>query len=56
MISGSDLTEQLRALHQDYTEQVNLAIAEGRDDIVDELVATYPDEALQLLVAAGTRT
>lgn len=40
---------RLHALHHDYTEAVNLAVAEGRDDIVDGLIAEYPDAALRLL-------
>jgi hypothetical protein len=31
----------MRERHDDYAEQVNLAIAEGRDDIVDALSARF---------------
>jgi hypothetical protein len=45
-----DLTrEALRKLHDEYVEAVNMAVAEGRDDLVEELVAAYPDAALRLV-------
>ncbi|GAA1257018.1 hypothetical protein GCM10009609_20140 [Pseudonocardia aurantiaca] len=39
----------LRRLEDAYIEAVNSAIGEGREDLVEELVASYPDAALRLL-------
>jgi hypothetical protein len=36
-------------LHDEYIEAVNSAIGEDREDLVEELVASYPDAALRLL-------
>lgn len=43
----------LSALHDRYTEAVNSAIGEDREDLVEELVSSYPDEALRLLLGAA---
>jgi hypothetical protein len=37
----TDTHSSTRELHDDYAEQVNLAIAEGRDDIIDTLSARF---------------
>jgi hypothetical protein len=42
-------TIALKNLHDEYVEAVNIAVAEDRDDLVEELVASYPDAALRLL-------
>jgi 5,10-methenyltetrahydromethanopterin hydrogenase len=47
------LTDQLRALHDDYVEMTNMALAEGRDDHVQQLADRYADEALALLTAGA---
>lgn len=44
----------LRALHDRYTEAVNSAIGEDREDLVEELVASYPDAALRILTSAAS--
>jgi hypothetical protein len=45
-----DLTVQrLLALDAQYTSAVNSAVAEDRDDLVDELAAEYPDVAAQII-------
>jgi hypothetical protein len=44
---------ELRKLHDDYVEAVNLAVAEDRDDLVEELTAAYPDAALRILAGDG---
>lgn len=44
-----ELRARLRVLRDEYTEAVNAAVAEERADLVDELVANYPDAALRLL-------
>jgi hypothetical protein len=40
---------RLQALEEEYTFAVNAAVGENRDDLVDELVADYPDAALEVL-------
>lgn len=52
-VSADELTDRLRALHDEYAEQVNLAIAEGRDDLVREYADQYADEALALMTAGA---
>jgi hypothetical protein len=48
------LRHDLRALQDHYTEAVNSAIGEDREDLVEKLVAAYPDAALRLLSSAGS--
>ena len=43
------ITRRLRALTEDYTEALNAAVAEDRDDIVRLLVSEYPDHAAAVL-------
>lgn len=45
----NELHTRLRALQDHYTEAVNTAVSEGRDDLVAELVADYPDAAMRML-------
>lgn len=47
------LTDRLRALHDDYVEMTNMAVAEGRDDHVQQLADRYADGALALLTAGA---
>ena len=47
--ASPSLHESLRDLHDEYVEAVNRAVAEHRDDLVDDLAAEYPDRALALL-------
>lgn len=42
---------ELRSLRDQYTEAVNSAVGENRQDLVEELVASYPDAALRVLSA-----
>ncbi len=44
---------RLRMLADDYTEAVNRAIAEDREDLVERLAAEYPDAALRVLTEAA---
>jgi hypothetical protein len=39
----------LRKLHDEYIEAVNMAVGEDREDLVEELAASYPDAALHLI-------
>ncbi len=41
--------QRLLALDAEYTAAVNSAVAEDRDDLVDELAAEYPDVAAQIM-------
>jgi|tagenome__1003787_1003787.scaffolds.fasta_scaffold15574999_1 hypothetical protein len=45
---------QLRLLHDDYVSAVNSAVEEGRDDLVERLVADYPDAALRIMAEHDT--
>ena len=47
-----DLQDHLVALRDAYVERVNGAVAEGRLDLVRELVDDYTDEALAAITAA----
>ena len=51
-LSGDELTERLRALHDARVEEVNMALAEGRADLVRESSDRYTDAALLLLTSA----
>ena len=42
--------DRLRALREHYVDAVNRAVAEDRYDLVAELVADYPDEALAVML------
>jgi hypothetical protein len=53
---AGELTARLQQLHDDHVEQVNLALEEGREDLVLALSDTYMDQALVLITAdAGVR-
>jgi hypothetical protein len=45
----------LKNLHDEYVEAVNMAVAEDRADLVEELMASYPDAALRLLTGEEER-
>lgn len=40
---------RLRLLHDEYVSAVNSAVEEGREDLVERLVADYPDAALRVM-------
>jgi hypothetical protein len=46
---GDELSARLRELHDDYVEQVNLALDEERHDLVQRLSDSYMDQALALM-------
>jgi hypothetical protein len=48
-LADDPLVERLRALHEHYVDAVNRAVAADRYDLVAELVADYPGEALALM-------
>ena len=48
-LADDPLVERLRALHEHYVDAVNRAVAADRYDLVAELVADYPEEALALM-------
>jgi hypothetical protein len=46
----NDITvRRLQALDEEYTAAVNAAVAEDRDDLVQELAAEYPDAAAEIM-------
>jgi hypothetical protein len=51
---GQDIERRLRELHERYIFEVNQAVEEGRERDIDELLAHYPDEAAELMAAAGS--
>ena len=53
---GPLLVDRLRALHEHYVDAVNRAVAADRDDLVAELVADYPNEALALMAPGRVDT
>jgi hypothetical protein len=46
-------TAQLQQLHDQYAEQVNLAVAEDRGDLVEALSAEFTEAGLELLLTAA---
>ena len=48
-LADDSLGDSLRALHEHYVDAVNRAVAADRYDLVAELVADYPEEALALM-------
>ena len=48
-LADDSLADSLRALHDHYVDAVNRAVAADRYDLVAELVADYPEEALALI-------
>jgi hypothetical protein len=49
-----DLTERLRRLYDEHVEQLNMALAEDRLDLVQELSDSYMDQALRLITAGAS--
>ena len=43
------LDDRLQSLHEHYVDAVNRAVAEDREDVVEQLAAAYTDEAAALL-------
>jgi hypothetical protein len=46
------LADELRALRDSYVERTNQAVAEGREDLVQELCDEYADRALALITVS----
>jgi hypothetical protein len=46
---NTDIEARLVALHEEYTSAINEAIGEGRDELVNQLAAEFPDAALELM-------
>jgi hypothetical protein len=44
-----DVDRRLRDLHDGYVWEVNAAVGEGRDDLVQQLVDEYFDAAIQMM-------
>jgi hypothetical protein len=49
-----ELTERLRQLYDEHVEQLNMALAEDRLDLVQELSDSYMDQALRLITAGAS--
>ena len=43
------IVENLQSLHEEYVDAVNRAVAEDRDDVVEDLAAAYADEAAAIM-------
>jgi hypothetical protein len=52
-VTPDELTERLRRLYDDHVEQVNMALSEDREDLVQELSDSYMDQALRLITAGA---
>lgn len=48
---AGQLDARLRQLHLDHVEQVNMALSEGREDLVRQLSDSYLDQSLSLITA-----
>jgi hypothetical protein len=48
-----DLSRHLRDLHDAYVDKVNRLVAEGREDLIQELVDAYSDEALAAMTGSA---
>jgi hypothetical protein len=46
-----DLPRHLRDLHDEYVDKVNRLVAENREDLIQELVDSYTEEALAAITA-----
>ena len=51
VLSEHELTERLRALHDAHVEEANMALTEGREDLVREASDRYTDASLVLLTS-----
>ena len=53
-VPGDDeLTARLARLHDEHVEQVNAAVGEGREDLLQELSDSYVEQAMALMTDAG---
>ena len=52
-VTPDELTERLRRLYDDHVEQVNMALGEDREDLVQQLSDDYMDQALRLMTAGA---
>jgi hypothetical protein len=51
MPQPDELARYLRALHDDYVDKVNRAVADNREDLIKDLTDAYADEALAAMTA-----
>ncbi|MGZ4615912.1 MAG: hypothetical protein ACXV4A_10140 [Actinomycetes bacterium] len=49
MTAPSTLTAELRELHEDYTWEVNAAVARNEDRVVERLSGEFTERALRLI-------
>ena len=57
MSAPRDLSQYLRDLHDAYVDKVNRLVAEDREELIQEVVDAYAEEALQAIAddASGER-
>lgn len=46
---GTSVPDLLQQLHEDYVQQVNVAVAEGREDLAWSLADEYVEDALLVM-------
>jgi hypothetical protein len=51
-MSELGIVRYLQLLHDDYAFRVNAAVAEGRDDLVEQLAEAYFHEATRAIMAS----
>jgi hypothetical protein len=49
-VDNNNIEARLRALHDEYAAAVNVAIDEGRDELVDSLADEFSEVALELML------
>jgi hypothetical protein len=52
-VADGELTAQLARLHDEHVEQANAAVAEGREDLLQEISDSYVEQAMSLMTGAG---
>ncbi len=52
MPQPDELARYLRALHDEYVDKINRAVAAHREDLIQELTDAYAEEALAAMTAA----
>jgi hypothetical protein len=52
-VTPDELTERLRRLYDDHVEQLNMALSEDREDLVQQLSEDYMDQSLRLITAGA---
>jgi len=53
VVADGELTAQLARLHDEHVEQANAAVAEGREDLLQEISDSYVEQAMSVMTGAG---